>query len=121
MIDKFVAFSAYCDPPPAIENAEVALSRTSEIGEMVLYACVDGFIKVGGDSRLTCTLSKDNTATWAGAQIECTNRNSGALLPSRLHKFENCLQLFVVCTNLIAFIQGSTQFLKKLITYKAAI
>ena len=46
---------------------------------MVLYACVNGFTNVGGDSRLTCILSEDNTAVWTGTQIECTNRNSGKI------------------------------------------
>ena len=66
-----------CDPPPVIKNSDAAVSTTSAIGEMVLYACVDGFIKVGGDSRLTCTVSEDNTASWSGEPIECSNRNTG--------------------------------------------
>ena len=68
-----LALTTFCGPPPQIENAETGNSRPSEIGEMVLYACVDGFTKVGGDSRLTCTLSKDSTAIWSGESIECSS------------------------------------------------
>ena len=65
--------ATFCNPPPLIENAEAASSRPSDIGEMVLYACVDGFTKVGGDSRLTCILSDGNTATWSGEPVECSS------------------------------------------------
>ena len=77
-----------CDPPPVIENTEAAVSTTSEIGEMVLYACVEGFTKVKGESRLTCTVSEGNTATWSGEPIECSNRNTGVTsYPHNCQKF----------------------------------
>ena len=63
----------YCTPPPEIENAEAAHNNFSEIGDNVLYACLDGFTKVGGNSRLTCALAVDNTAVWTGTHIKCNN------------------------------------------------
>ena len=61
----------YCKPPPEIENAEAAHNNISEIGENVLYACLDGYAKVEGDSRLKCALADDNTAAWSGTHIKC--------------------------------------------------
>ena len=63
----------YCNPPPEIENAEAAHNNISEIGGNVLYACLDGFVKVGGDSRLTCALADDKIAVWSGTHIKCDN------------------------------------------------
>ena len=75
----------YCKPPPEIENAEAAHNNISEIGENVLYACLDGFVKVGGDSRLTCVLADDNTAVWIGAHIKCDTIAEGNCFELKVH------------------------------------
>ena len=59
-----------------IENAEAGHSRSSELGETVLYACTDGLTKTGGDSRLTCALSEDKKPEWSGNLIQCSASNN---------------------------------------------
>ena len=70
----------YCNPPPEIENAEATHTDIADIGDNVLYACLDGFTKVGGDSRLTCALADDKLAVWMGAHIECDIVEEGIFL-----------------------------------------
>ena len=63
--------ATHCTPPPNISNAEAAHRHSAKIGENVLYACKDGFYKIGGDSRLSCHLSKNYAAIWSGTRAQC--------------------------------------------------
>ena len=63
--------STLCNSPPNISNAQAAHDHNATLGETVLYACDDGFYKAGGDSRLSCHLSKDYKALWSGTKLQC--------------------------------------------------
>ena len=78
-----------------MENAEHAKNVGVKVGESILYACLDGLTKVGGDSYLTCSLSQDGAALWNGEFIKC-DRKSGKYLwkyvklhPTKCSNFEN--------------------------------
>ena len=63
--------ATHCNPSPFIRNAQAAHYHNATIGENVLYACNDGFNKAGGDSRLTCQLSRNYTGIWNGKRLQC--------------------------------------------------
>ena len=63
--------STHCRPPPNVSNAQAGHHHNVAIGETVLYACNDGFNKAGGDSRLTCQLSRNYTGIWNGKRLQC--------------------------------------------------
>ena len=67
----FDVFPGFCGPPPVIENAEVQHVVNSPLGGKVFYTCQEGYIRLSGDSYLTCTTSDDSEHLWTGVNIEC--------------------------------------------------
>ena len=61
----------YCGAPPVIDNAEGFHSLNSSVGERIYYTCVEGYIRLSGDSYLTCTTSDNLVHSWTGSIIEC--------------------------------------------------
>ncbi|XP_067942495.1 uncharacterized protein [Watersipora subatra] len=68
----FQAPSHYCQSAKLIENSIHDGNSSQRVGEKVLYACIDGYVKSGGDAILVCSLSKDYEPYWKGSTIVCT-------------------------------------------------
>ena len=54
-----------------LENAEASHSLNSPVGGKVFYACLEGYIRLSGDSYLTCTTSEDLVHLWTGSIMNC--------------------------------------------------
>ena len=63
--------ATHCNSPPNVSNAQAAHYHNATLGETVLYACDNGFKRAGGDSRLSCHLSRKYTARWNGTRLKC--------------------------------------------------
>ena len=69
---KVYVFLDYCGPPPAIENAETLYATNFSVGGKVYYACVEGYIRLSGDSYLACTTSDNLVHSWTGSIMNCS-------------------------------------------------
>ena len=54
-----------------IENAETLHAINSSVGGKVFYACLEGYIRLSGDSYLTCTTSENLVHSWTGSIMKC--------------------------------------------------
>ena len=54
-----------------IKNAETLHAINSSVGGKVFYACLEGYIRLSGDSHLTCTTSDDLEHSWTGSVMAC--------------------------------------------------
>ncbi|XP_067942675.1 uncharacterized protein [Watersipora subatra] len=63
---------AFCESPPTIANAIAGNNEKAKIGQKVLYSCIDGYQKTGGDSQLTCTITEANKTLWTGEHQHCS-------------------------------------------------
>ena len=62
----------HCSPPPTITNADAGSSKNESLGESVLYACIEGYQKSGGDTHLSCQLTESYKAEWIGTPLKCS-------------------------------------------------